>query len=64
MNTNKRRLLLNSIKKQIIGNRSKKRNNRAKDLLSSLGVLSKANSVKSLGSEKPQKLLRSILNIF
>jgi len=64
MNTKRRKILLNSIKAQLIKKRKKNKNNTTRDTLSGLGIVSKRNSVKSLAGIKPQKTLRSILNIF
>ena len=64
MNTKRRKIILRNIKKKIIGNRRNKGNKTTKELLSGLGIVSNQNSIKSLGVEKPQKILRSILNIF
>ena len=64
MNKNRRKLLLNSIRNNLITLRKKKKKGEASDILSGLGIVSKRNSLKSLAGSKPQKTLRSILNIF
>jgi len=64
MNTKRRKLILNGIKNQIIAIRKKGSRSMSSEILSDMGIVRSSNSLKSLAGIKPQKLLRSILNIF